>query len=76
MRITLDFPKHALDELVSIAGVRTKAEAVTIAIEDYLRRRKREELKAASGKVRLAENWRELEEAELKEGRDADRRGS
>jgi len=73
MRTTLDLPQDALDELVNIAGVKTKAEAVTVAIEDYLRRAKREELKAASGKGRLADNWRELEEAELKESHDADR---
>lgn len=67
MRTTLDLPQASLDELVRVAGARTKGQAVTLAIEEYLRRRKREDLKAASGKVRLANNWQELEEAELKD---------
>ena len=47
--------------------MRTKGEAVTLAIEDCIRRKRAEELKAASGKIRLADNWRELEAEELEE---------
>ena len=67
MRTTLDLPKEALEELVEVVGASTKGEAVTVAIEEFLRRRKLEELKAASGKIRLADNWKELEQAELDE---------
>jgi Arc/MetJ family transcription regulator len=70
MRTTLDLPELPLEELVKLVGAKTKGEAVTVAIEDYVRRRKCEELKAASGKIHLTENWRQLEEAELKECQD------
>jgi len=66
MRTTLDLPQQKIEELVRLVGARSKGEAVTLAIEDCIRRKKAEELKAASGKIRLADNWRELEEAELK----------
>lgn len=67
MRTTLDLPGQAVEELVRLVGAKTKGEAVTIAIEECIRRKRSEELKAASGRVRLADNWKELEEAELKE---------
>ena len=67
MRATLDLPKELLDALVELVGARTKGEAVTIAIEEYVRRKRLEELKAASGDIRLMDNWRELEDLELME---------
>jgi hypothetical protein len=69
MRTTLDVPKQALDELLELVDASTKGEAVTIAIEDFIKRKKSEQLKAASGKIRLADNWRELEKAELEEAK-------
>ena len=51
MRTTLDIPKEDLDELMIIAAVRTKGEAVTLAVREYISLRKRKELKAASGKL-------------------------
>ena len=74
MRTTLDLPKEALEELVEIVGAKTRGEAVSVAIQDYIRRKKREELKGASGKIQLADNWRELEKAELGEDEHAWRR--
>jgi hypothetical protein len=41
------------------------SKAVTRALEDYVRRRKIEELIALAGKFDIEENWRELEELEL-----------
>ena len=39
--------------------------AVHLAIAEFIRRKKLEGLKALSGKVRIADNWQELEELEL-----------
>lgn len=64
MRTTLNLPKQALDDLLQLVPAKSKGEGVTIAIQDFIRRAKSDELKAASGRVRLADHWRELEEAE------------
>lgn len=63
-----------LEELMAITGARTKTEAIHLAIREFVRRRKLEGLKALSGKIRLADNWQDLEEIELKEQEKEERR--
>ncbi|HEY7466575.1 MAG TPA: type II toxin-antitoxin system VapB family antitoxin [Dehalococcoidia bacterium] len=65
MRTTVDIDPKLLEEVERIAGEKTLSKAVTRALEDYVRRRKIEELIALAGKVDIEENWRELEELEL-----------
>lgn len=67
MRTTLDLPSGALDELMNLMEAKSKGEAVTIAIQEYIRRQKRLALKGASGSLHVADNWREQERAQLRE---------
>ena len=52
---------------MSLTRAETKTEAIHLAISEFIRRKKLEGLKALSGKIRIADNWQELEELELKE---------
>ena len=63
MRTTMILDEGLLKELMAVTGAKTRTQAIT----ELIRRRKREGLKGLSGKVRLAENWAEVEEAEVKE---------
>jgi hypothetical protein len=41
------------------------AEAVRVAMQDYLRHARRMQLRSLSGRVEMMDNWQELEQAEL-----------
>ena len=77
MRTTMSLDDKLMKELMTVTGAATKTEAVHLAIAEFIRRKKLEGLKALSGKVRIADNWQELEELELKEQekRERHRRG-
>jgi len=50
-RATLTLPSELLDELVPLVNVKTKTEAVIIAIKDEIRRLKVQKIKEAAGKL-------------------------
>ena len=51
MRATVTIEKDALDILVKETKSRSKASAVRIAIDDYLRRKKIEKIRSMKGKL-------------------------
>jgi hypothetical protein len=51
MRSTVTIEKDALDALVKETKSKSKASAVRIAIDDYLRRRKIEKIRSMKGKL-------------------------
>jgi Arc/MetJ family transcription regulator len=65
VRTTMNLDDRLIKELMEVTGARSRTEAVHQAIAELVRRKKLEELKALSGKVRIADNWRALEAAEL-----------
>jgi hypothetical protein len=74
MRTTMSLDDGLIKELMDVTGARTKTEAIHLAISEFIRRKKLEGLKALSGKIRVADNWQELEELELKEQEKQERR--
>ena len=74
MRTTMRLDDRLIKELMEVSGARTKTEAIHLAISEFIRRKKLEGLKALSGKIRIAGNWQELEELELKEQEKQERR--
>ena len=74
MRTTMRLDDKLIKELMAVTGARTKTEAIHLAISEFIRRKKLEGLKALSGKIRIADNWQELEELELKEQEKLERR--
>jgi len=67
MRTTVDIPRDLLTELMALSGARKKKDAVRMAVEEFVRRRKLAELLEMPGKLDLRDVSRELEEAELDE---------
>ena len=67
MRTTMILDERLLKELMAVTGAKTRTEAIHLAISELIRHRKRQGLKELSGKIRLAENWQDLEGVELKE---------
>ena len=67
MRTTLLLDERLVKELMRVTGAKTKTEAIHLAISEFIRARKREGLKALSGRIALAENWQDLEATEVKE---------
>ncbi len=66
MRATLNLPDALIHQLLQITGEKKKTKAICLAIEDYIRRNRREKLLSLSGKVQFDLGWQEMEEIELK----------
>ncbi len=60
MRSTVTIEKIILDRLLKETKARTKAAAVKIAINEYLKRRKIEEIMAMKGKLEFDRNGEEI----------------
>ena len=66
MRTTLNLSETLIAELMKVSGLKTKTEAIHLAISEFIRREKLSRLRSLSGKLRIDLDWREVEEAELK----------
>ncbi len=64
MRTTLDVDDKLLDDVVKLTGAKSKSKAVSTALDEYIRRRKIDELRAMLGTVDLVDNWYELRHME------------
>jgi Arc/MetJ family transcription regulator len=60
MRTTLAINEKLLDEAKELSGARTKKEAVEIALDEFIRRRKARKLLDLEGKVELSFTLKEL----------------
>jgi Arc/MetJ family transcription regulator len=54
MRTTLAIKEKLLEEVKALSGVRTKKEAVEIALEEFIKRRKAKRLIDLEGKVEFS----------------------
>jgi Arc/MetJ family transcription regulator len=53
MRTTLDIPEPLIEEARHLLGFKSKTDTVVLALQELIRRRRIEELKAALGTVKL-----------------------
>jgi Arc/MetJ family transcription regulator len=60
MRTTLAINEKLLDEAKELSGARTKKEAVEIALDEFIRRRKARKLLDLEGKVELSFTLKEF----------------
>ena len=74
MRTTLSLDDVLVKELMETTKARTKTEAISLAISEFLRRKRLEGQLALEGKIPLNLDWRELEERELKAQEKRERR--
>jgi Arc/MetJ family transcription regulator len=54
MRTTLAIKEKLLDEVKALSGVKTKKEAVEMALEEFIKRRKAKKLIELEGKIELS----------------------
>lgn len=73
MRATLCIPDELVDEVQRLSGKKTKTQAIVTVMEEYVRRRKMEDLLALRGKVAVEYDWEREEEAELKAAEERER---
>ena len=66
MRATLNIPDELIDEVQRLSGEKTKTQAIVTVMEDYVRRKKMEELLALRGKIAIEYDWEREEADELK----------
>jgi Arc/MetJ family transcription regulator len=64
MRTTLDIDNQLLQEVSDLSRQKTRSSAVEVALKEYVRLRRKEQLLSMSGRVWIEENWRSLREAE------------
>ena len=55
-----DLPSATIEEVMRLSGAKSKKEALIIALESYLKRKKIEELIEASGQIKLEWNKKSL----------------
>lgn len=66
MRATLCIPDGLVNDVQRLSGKKTKTQAIVTVMEEYVRRRKMEDLLALRGKVAIDYDWEREEEAELR----------
>ena len=64
MRTTLEIDPKLVAEAVKLTGEKNKGRAVSKALEEYIRRKKIEELRVSLGKLNLDDTWYELRHME------------
>ena len=62
MRTLIDIQDELMEELLLTAKVKTKKEAVTLAIKNYLKQKKKERLAELLGNYEFSYSQKELEE--------------
>ena len=73
MRTTVTLDQGIVNEVMEATSSKTKTKAVTLALKEYIRRKKIEKLRFLLGKVDFDEQAADrLRELEIKEGEDLD----
>ncbi len=65
MRTTLDLNDKLIRELMNVTSAKTKTDAIHQAASELIRRKKLDQLKSLSGKIRLDLDWKKLEQVEI-----------
>ncbi|CBE69621.1 MAG: DUF2191 domain-containing protein [Candidatus Methylomirabilis oxygeniifera] len=74
MRATLNIPDNLLVEVQKMTGTQSKTKAIVMAMEEFVKRKKRERLLALKGQIVLDDVTQELEAMELQEAQAHERR--
>lgn len=76
MRATLNIPDELVNEVQRLSGEKTRTQAIVSVMEDYVRRKKMEDLLALRGKISIEYDWEREEAAEIKAAEERVRYGS
>jgi len=69
MRTTLEVPEALLRDATRLMKVKSKSEAVRLALDDYVRRNRRHKLLSLKGRIAIEDVSPELERAEVRDAR-------
>lgn len=75
MRATLNIPDELINEVQRLSGEKTKTQAIVTVMEDYIRRKKMDDLLALRGKISIEYDWELEEDAEIKAAEERERYG-
>ncbi len=75
MRATLNIPDDLIREVQAISGEKSKTKAIITVMEAYVKQKKREQLLALQGKIRIDYDWEKAEAEELKAAEERERYG-
>ncbi len=67
MRTTIDLPEELLNDLMTVSQSSKKKEAVRIALEEFVKRKKMEKLLDLPGKISITDVCESLEAMEFDE---------
>jgi hypothetical protein len=73
MRATLCIPDELVREVQRLSGKKSKTQAIVTVMEEYVRRKKMEDLLALRGTISIDYDWKQAEEAELKAAEERER---
>ena len=65
MRATLNIPDELIAEVQNITGAKSRTEAVVTAIQEFIRKKRMEQLLALKGRIEIDYDWEREEELEL-----------
>ncbi|GER94299.1 hypothetical protein A45J_2060 [hot springs metagenome] len=74
MRVTLNIPDDLMLEVQKFSDKKSKTKAIITAMEEYIREQKMKKLLSLKKKIKIDDVTEELENLELKEMEDNDKR--
>ena len=74
MRATLNIPDELLSQVQKVTGEKSKTKAIIVAMQEFIRQKKIRELISLRGKIRIEDVTEELENLELGEMKQNDKR--
>lgn len=69
MRTTIQIDDDTFADLMRLTKASTKAEAVRIALNEYIRMRRKQQLLSLRGNLELSDNWQEFRDLEVGDSR-------
>jgi hypothetical protein len=73
MRATLNIPDELIAQVQQLSGQKSKTNAIVVAMEEYVRRRKMQALLDLRGKVTIDYDWEREEGLELQAAEERER---
>jgi hypothetical protein len=74
MRATLNIPDDLISEVQKLSGEKSKTKAIVTAMQEFVREKKLRKILALRGKIKIDDVTRELDELEIKEREENDKR--
>ena len=74
MRATLNIPDGLISEVQKMSGEKSKTRAIVTAMQEFVREKKFQNIIKLRGKIKIDDVTKELDELEIKEREDNDKR--